>query len=107
MANFKITVETLSPDVTVAEKLRNGLECDGFFLGGLIETSKTTDVYTVSIYGLNTLNLATGITKSTDLLEAAIIARGMEEAHQMRAKRENAKAPNLLAALLEHAAEDD
>lgn len=83
MANFRIKVEALNPDVKVQEAMLNGIECDGYFL-----CADDKDQRTVSIDNLNTIDIAIGIAKSTELLEAAMIAHGMEEARLMKKNRE-------------------
>ena len=103
MANYKITVEALNPDVDVAEELRNGIECDGFFMVGHTKKDEKSSSDTVTIYDMTTIDLACTIAKSTELLEAAMIAHGMEEARRMKQDRDKAKAPELL----KHAAKDD
>lgn len=97
MANFRIKVEALNPEMKVAEDLRNGLECDGFFMG-----LDRGDIDTSSIHNLSPVDMAIMIAKHTDLLEAAMIAHGMEEAQLMKKNREREmpKVPDLLAALL-------
>ena len=100
MANFKIIVEPLNKDVEVAEELLNGLECDGYFLVGHSELNATETSDTVSINEITRLDMAIAIAKSDELLEAAMIARGIEEGRLMRKNRETPNVPALLAAML-------
>lgn len=102
MANFKIIVEPLNKDVEVAEELLNGLECDGYFLVGHSELTATESSDTVSLNEINRLDMAIAIAiaKSDDLLEAAMIARGIEEGRLMRKNRKKPNASDLLAAML-------
>ena len=100
MANFKIIVEPLNKDVEVVEELRNGLECDGYFLVGHSELTATETSDTVAINKVNRLDMAIAISKSDELLEAAMIARGLEEGRLMRKNRKKPNASDLLAAML-------
>lgn len=84
MANFRIKVEYLNPDMETNEELMNGLECDGFFMG-----LDRDDQVTTVIQQMTSVGVAVHIAKSTDLLEAAMIAHGMEEARLMRKNRES------------------
>ena len=103
MANFKITVEPLNPDMEVSEEMRKGMVCDGYFLA-----TDTEDGNTVAINNLNTIDVAFIIAKSTELLEAAIIARAINEAMQMVHDRKTPKAVKInLAQVLEQIAGDD
>ena len=100
MANFKIIVEPLNKDVEVAEELLKGLECDGYFLVGHSELTATESSDTVSLNEINCLDMAIAIAKSDELLEAAMIARGIEEGRLMRKNRKKPNVPDLLAAML-------
>lgn len=100
MANFKIIVEPLNKDVEVAEELRTGLECDGYFLVGHSELTATKSSDTVSLNEINSFDMAIAIAKSDELLEAAMIARGIEEGRLMRKNRKTPNVPDLLAAML-------
>ena len=95
MANYRIKVEPLNPDVEVAEELMNGVECDGCFMG-----LDRDDQDTTVIQHMATVGVAAHIAKSTDLLEAAMIAHGMEEARLMRKNRERQNGAALLAKLI-------
>ena len=100
MANFRIKVEALNSKMNVDEELRNELECDGFFLVGHTEQDNNTTEDTVAINMVNNFDMAIAIAKSEDLLEAAIIAQGIDEAARRKRDRKKPKAPDLLAALL-------
>ena len=100
MANFKIIVEPLNTDVEVVEELRTGLECDSYFLVGHSELTATESSDTVSINEITRLDMAIAIAKSDELLEAAMIARGIEEGRLMRKNRKTPNVPALLAAML-------
>lgn len=95
MANFRIKVEPLNPDVEVNEELMNGLECDGCFMG-----LDKGDTQQVVILRMSTVDLAMQIGQDIDLLEAAMIAHGMEEARLMRKNRESQNGAALLAKLI-------
>lgn len=95
MANFRIKVEYLNPDMETSEELMNGIECDGFFMGLDCDDHDTT-----VIQHLTRVDVAATIAKSTDLLEAAMIAHGMEEARLMRKNRESQNGAALLAKLI-------
>ena len=100
MANFKIIVEPLNKDVEVAEELLNGLECDGYFLVGHSELTATDACDTISINEISNFDMAIAIAKSNELLDAAMIARGIEEGRLMRKNRKTPNVPALLAAML-------
>ena len=100
MANFRIKVEPLNPDVEVVKELLNGFECDGYFLVGHNELTATKSEDTISINEMCTMDMAIAIAKSTELLEAAMIAHGMEEARLMRKNRESQNGAALLAKLI-------
>ena len=100
MANFKIIVEPLNTDVEVDEELRTGLECDGYFLVEHSELTATKTSDTVSLNEITRLDMAVAIAKSDELLEAAMIARGIEEGRLMRKNRKTPNVPTLLAAML-------
>lgn len=99
MANFRIKVEPLNPDVEVDEELMNGMECDGFFLVGHTELTATESEDTISINEMSPIDMAVAIAKSTELLDAAIIAKGIDDARQMRKNRESRNGAALLAKL--------
>lgn len=100
MANFKIIVEPLNKDVEVPEELLEGLECDGYFLVGHSELTATDTCNTVSLNEINRLDMAIAIANSDELLEAAMIARGIEEGRLMRKNRKTPNVSALLAAML-------
>lgn len=95
MANFRIKVEYLNPDMKPSKELMNGIECDSFFM-----CLDRGDFSTTVIQHLTCVNMAAMIAKSTDLLEAAMIAHGMEEARLMRKNRESRNGADLLAKLI-------
>lgn len=95
MANFRINVEYLNPDMEADEQLVNGIECDGFFMG-----LDRGDISTAVIQHLTCVNMAIMIAKNTDMLEVAMIAHGMEEARLMRKNRESQNGAALLAKLI-------
>jgi hypothetical protein len=95
MANFRIKVEYLNPDMETSEELMNGIECNGFFMG-----LDRDDQDTTIIQHMTCVNMAAMIAKSTNLLEAAMIAHGMEEARLMRKNRESQNGAALLAKLI-------
>lgn len=95
MANFRIKVEPLNPDVEVDEELMNGVECDGCFMG-----LDKGDAQHVVILRMSTVDMAMMIAQDTDLLEAAMIAHGMEEARLMRKNRESRNGADMLAKLI-------
>ena len=94
MAKYKIRVEVLDPKEKVSEEWLNGWECDGFFMCASEENGDTIE-NTVVIHDTNTSNMARAIFKSTDLMEAAMIAHGMEEARMIKRDRNGPKAINL------------
>lgn len=95
MANFRIKVEYLNPDIETSEELMNGIECNGFFMG-----LDRDDQDTTVIQHMTTVGVAALIAKSTALLEPAMIAHGMEEARLMRKNREIQNGAALLAKLI-------
>lgn len=95
MANFRIKVEYLNPDMKTSEELMNGIECNSFFMG-----LNRGDFSTTVIQHMSSVGVAAQIAKSTDLLEAAIIAHGMEEARLTRKNRESQNGAALLAKLI-------
>lgn len=95
MANYRIKVEPLNPDMETSEELMNGIECNGFFMGIDRDDQATTVIQHVS-----SVDVAVHIAKSTELLEAAMIAHGMEEARLMRKNRESQNGASLLAKLI-------
>lgn len=100
MANFKIIVKPLNKDVEVPEELLNGLDCDGYFLVGHSELNATETSDTVTVNEISRLDMAIAIAKSDELLEAAMIARGIEEGRLMRKNRKKPNASYLLASML-------
>ena len=94
MAKYRIKVKVLDPKEKVSEELLNGWECDGFFMCASEENGDTID-NTVVIHDTNTSNMARAIFKSTELMEAAMIAQGMEEARLMKRARKGPRAVNL------------
>lgn len=98
MMKYRIKVDGVTPDVEVPEELRNGLECEGFFM-----SLDRDDIATTVIQGLNTVNMANMIAQNTDVLEAAIIAQGMEKARMMR----EARKMTMLKGLLDNLADED
>lgn len=95
MAKYRIKVEALEPNSEVHEELLNGVVCDGYFLCASRSETKNT----IAIDNMSTIDIAISIAKSTDLLEAAMIAHGMEEARLMRKNRESRNGAALLAKL--------
>jgi hypothetical protein len=65
------------------------------------------DISTVVIQKLTTVGLAGMIAKDTNMLEAAIIAQGMEKARLMRRDRETPKAQDLMAVLMNGLSDED
>ena len=95
MAKYRIKVEVLDPKEKVSEELLNGWECDGFFMGMMETKDDDTLDTTIAIHDTNTLDMAKAIFKSTELMEAAMIAHGMEEARLMKRARKEPRAVNL------------
>lgn len=95
MAKYRIKVEVLDPKEKVSEELLNGWECDGFFMGTMEAEDDNTLDTTIAIHDTNTLDMAKAIFKSTELMEAAMIAHGMEEARLMKRARKEPRAVNL------------
>lgn len=95
MAKYRIKVEVLDPKEKVSEELLNGWECDGFFMGMMETEDDNTLDTTIAIHDTNTLDMAKAIFKSTELMEAAMIAHGMEEARLMKRARKEPRAVNL------------
>lgn len=83
MAKYRIKIEALDPNETIKEDLQAGVECDGFFLGLDLE-----DEIRSIIYNLSSIDIAGIIVPDTKLLEAAIIARAIDEGRLMRENRE-------------------
>jgi len=83
MAKYRIKIEALDPNETIKEDLQAGVECDGFFLGMNIEDDNRSIIHNLSI-----VDIAGVIAPDTKLLEAAIIARAMDEARLTREGRE-------------------
>ena len=83
MAKYRIKIEVLDPNETIKEELQAGVECDGFFLGMDIGDANRSIISNLSI-----VDIAAIIAPDTKLLEAAIIARAMDEARMTRETRE-------------------
>lgn len=64
------------------EKLKCGIECDGFAL--IANKSKTTG--STLLLDISMVDLACLIAGNEDLMEAAIIANGLDEAHERKMK---------------------
>lgn len=92
MAKYRIRVEVLDPKEKVNEELLAGLECDGFFMCASLKEDDDTIDNVVAIHDTNTIDMAKAIFKSTELMEAAMIAHGMEEAQLMKRDRKGPKA---------------
>ena len=92
MAKYRIKVELLDPKEKVSEELQAGVECDGFFLGLDFGNDKSRSV----IGNLSIIDIAGIIAPDTKLLEAAIIARAIDEA---RLTRENRERRDMLSAI--------
>ena len=105
MAKYRIKVEVLDPKENVSEEMLAGWECDGFFMCASEENDDTIE-NTVVIHDTNTSNMAKAIFKSTELMEAAMIAHGMEKARLIRQDRKRPKAINL-ADVLQKIMEDE
>ena len=106
MAKYRIRVEVLDPKEKVNEELLTGLACDGFFMCASLKKDDDTIDNTVVIHDTNAIDMAISIFKSTDLMEAAMIAHGIEEARLIKRNRNGPKEINLTA-LLKKMAEDD
>ena len=107
MAKYRIRVEVLDPKEKVSEELLNGWECDGFFMCASEENGDTIE-NTVVIHDTNTNDMARAIFKSTELMEASMIAHVMEEARLMKRDRKGPKAQAInLADVLQKIMEDD
>lgn len=79
MANFRIKVEVLNPEMEVVEDLKNGVECEGFFL-----CADQGKEQTVHIEHMSVMDIAADIAADTNLMQAAFIAHGIEEARLMK-----------------------
>ena len=99
MAKYRIKVEVLDSKEKVSEELLNGWECDGFFLGMDIGDNNRTIISNLSI-----VDIAGIIAPDTKLLEAAIIARAMDEA---RLTREGRERQNIILSMIKRMAGDD
>lgn len=95
MAKYKIKVEVLDPKEKVSEEMLAGFECDGFFMCASLKEDDDTINNTVAIHDTDAIDMARGIFRSTELMEAAMIAHGMEEARLMKRARKGPKAVNL------------
>ena len=95
MANFKIKVEALNPEMEVDENLKNGVECEGFFL-----CADQGKEQTVHIEHMSIMDIARHIAADTNLMQAAFIAHGIEEARLVKENRTKPKTSDLLVALL-------
>ena len=98
MAKYRIKIEALDPNETIKEDLQTGVECDGFFLG-----MNTGDNNRSIINNLSIVDIAGIIAPDTKLLEAAIIARAMDEA---RLTREGRERQNILSMIKRMAGDD-
>ena len=95
MAKYRIRVEALDPKEKVSEEMLAGFECDGFFMCASLKEDDDTIDYAIAIHDTNAIGMARSIFKSTELMEAAMIAHGMEEARLMKRARKGPKAVNL------------
>lgn len=108
MAKYRIRVEVLDPKEKVNEELLAGLECDGFFMCTSLKEDDDTIDNTVTIHDTNTIDMAKAIFMSTELMEAAIFAHGMEKARLMKRDRKEPKAQAInLADVLQKIMEDE
>lgn len=98
MAKYRIKIEALDPNETIKEDLQAGVECNGFFLG-----MNTGDDNRSIINNLSIVDIAGVIAPDTKLLEAAIIARAMDEA---RLTREGWERRNILSVIKQMAGDD-
>ena len=98
MAKYRIKVEVLDPNETIKDDLQAGVECDGFFLG-----MDTGDDNRSIISNLSIVDIAGIIAPDTKMLEAAIIARAIDEA---RLTREGREKQNILSAIKRMAGND-
>jgi hypothetical protein len=102
MAKYRIRVEVLDPKEKVSEEMLAGWECDGFFMCASLKDDDDTIDNTVAIHDTNAIDMAKAIFNSTELMGAAMIAHGMEEARLMKRNRKElkvSKAFNLADAL--------
>ena len=109
MAKYRIKVEVLDPKEKVSEELLNGLECNGFFMGMMDDKEDDNTLNTtIAIHDTNTLDMAKAIYKSTGLMEAALIAQGLEQARLLKKSRNEPKVQKAfsLADMLRKMAED-
>ena len=93
MAKYRIRVEVLDPKEKVNEELLAGLACDGFFMCASLKEDDDTIDNTVAIHDTNAIDMAKAIFNSTQLMESAMIAHGMEEARLMKRARRELKVP--------------
>lgn len=110
MAKYRIKVDALDPKEKVSEELLNGWECNGFFMG-MMDDKEDDNTFntTIAIHDTNTLDMAKAIYKSTELMEAALIAQGLEQARLLKKSRNEPKVQKAfsLADMLRKMAEDE
>ena len=86
MSKYRIRVEVLDANEKLDDRLIAGIECEGYCIAAEKEVGGV-----VSIQDMSVFDIASAITKSTELLNAAIIAKAMEEGRQMKREREKPK----------------
>lgn len=84
---YTIRVESHNPEFDVSERLREGIQADGF----LLLTTWDGDPAAECMNGMNTMELAKFFDTGTDacsiLRQAAAIGEGMQKAHKIREER--------------------
>ena len=80
MAKYRIKVEVLTDETELMEELRTGIECEGF----TIIAERGDDQITTAFHNVSVDDVAGAIEANDELMEAAIIANGMRQAHNFR-----------------------
>lgn len=92
---YRIKIETINGNnEELRAEYRMGIECQGFTI--IADQGDKTDI---SIHKVSTLDIARSIFTHEDLLQAAIIARGLHEAKQVAMQNRSSTALGKLLGL--------
>lgn len=80
MNNYRIIIEPISErgEKELPEKLRGGVECEGFVL-----MSNTAAGNAVILQGVRRIDVAAGIASSDDLMAAAYVAKALRKSKKL------------------------
>ena len=79
MAKYRIKVEALDPAEELRAEYRIGIECDRFVILSEVEGSGSVEQ---ALHDVNQIIIANMIVNCKEMMSAALIARGMLEAHE-------------------------